>query len=90
MVTVIGNHTPRQCGIATFTAHLSDALGDEIPGLDCFVLAVNDTGRRHAYTIGADGDTIHLYYGAADSCIALATGSVRGLLAWLSRNGRGC
>ena len=49
MVAVIGNHTPRQCGIATFTAHLSDALGDEIPGLDCFVLAVNDTGRRHAY-----------------------------------------
>jgi len=34
-------------------------------------------------TIGDDGDTIHLYYGAADSCIALATGSVRALLAWL-------
>ena len=28
-------------------------------------------------TIGADGDTIHLYYGAADSCMALATGSIR-------------
>ena len=34
-------------------------------------------------TIGADGDTIHLYYGAADSCIALATGSIRHLLMWL-------
>lgn len=34
-------------------------------------------------TIGADGDTIHLYYGAADSCIAMATGSIRRLLAWL-------
>ena len=34
-------------------------------------------------TIGADGDTIHLYYGAADSCMALATGSIRGLVAWL-------
>jgi predicted GH43/DUF377 family glycosyl hydrolase len=34
-------------------------------------------------TIGTDGDTIHLYYGAADSCIALAEGSVRTLLAWL-------
>jgi len=34
-------------------------------------------------TIGADGDTIHLYYGAADFCVALATGSVRALLAWL-------
>lgn len=34
-------------------------------------------------TIGSDGDTIHLYYGAADSCIALATGSIRALLSWL-------
>jgi predicted GH43/DUF377 family glycosyl hydrolase len=34
-------------------------------------------------TIGADGDTIHLYYGAADSCVALATGSIRALLTWL-------
>ena len=36
-------------------------------------------------TIGADGDTIFLYYGAADTSIALATGSVRGLLNWLAR-----
>jgi predicted GH43/DUF377 family glycosyl hydrolase len=34
-------------------------------------------------TIAADGDTIHLYYGAADSCMAMATGSIRSLLAWL-------
>jgi predicted GH43/DUF377 family glycosyl hydrolase len=34
-------------------------------------------------TIAADRDTIFLYYGAADSCMALATGSVRALLAWL-------
>lgn len=34
-------------------------------------------------TIGADGDTIHLYYGAADTSIALATGSIREILAWL-------
>jgi predicted GH43/DUF377 family glycosyl hydrolase len=37
-------------------------------------------------TIGADGDTIHLYYGAADSSVALATGSIRCLLAWLDAN----
>ena len=37
-------------------------------------------------TIGPDGDTISLYYGAADTSIALATGSVRGLLLWLARN----
>jgi predicted GH43/DUF377 family glycosyl hydrolase len=39
------------------------------------------------YTIGPDGDTVNLYYGAADSSIALATGSVRELLAWLDQNG---
>ncbi|QDU66354.1 glycosidase [Engelhardtia mirabilis] len=38
------------------------------------------------YTIGADGDTIFLYYGAADTSIALATGSVRALLAWLAKS----
>jgi predicted GH43/DUF377 family glycosyl hydrolase len=33
--------------------------------------------------IGADGDAIRLYCGAADSCMAMATGSTRSLLAWL-------
>jgi predicted GH43/DUF377 family glycosyl hydrolase len=33
--------------------------------------------------IREDGDTIHLYYGAADSCMAMATGSIRNLLSWL-------
>ena len=32
------------------------------------------------YTIAPDGDTLHLYYGAADTSIALATGSVRAIL----------
>jgi len=35
------------------------------------------------YTIAADGDTIHMYYGAADTSIALATGSVSQMLEWL-------
>ncbi len=39
------------------------------------------------YTIGADGDSINLYYGAADSSIALATGSIRQLLDWLTQHG---
>ncbi len=40
------------------------------------------------YTIAPDGDTINLYYGAADTCMALATGSVRSLLEWLHKHGR--
>ena len=48
---------------------------------------VNDVVFPCGQTIGTDGDTINLYYGAADSCIALATGSIRGLLSWLNSNG---
>jgi predicted GH43/DUF377 family glycosyl hydrolase len=33
--------------------------------------------------MGADGDTINIYYGAADCSIALAHASVRSLLEWL-------
>ncbi|RHX90764.1 glycosidase [Leptospira stimsonii] len=36
-------------------------------------------------TLLPDGDTIHLYYGAADTSIALATGSVSELLEWLRK-----
>lgn len=39
------------------------------------------------YTVGADGDAINLYYGGADSCVALATGSIRQLLGWLDEHG---
>lgn len=39
------------------------------------------------YTIGDDGDTVYLYYGAADTSIALATGSIKQMLAWLDRHG---
>ncbi|MGH7568539.1 MAG: glycosidase [Gemmatimonadales bacterium] len=39
-------------------------------------------------TVAADGDTLRLYYGAADTVIALATGSLARVLAWLKLNGR--
>jgi predicted GH43/DUF377 family glycosyl hydrolase len=40
------------------------------------------------YTIAADGDTINMYYGAADTSIAMATGSVRAMLEWLEQQTR--
>src|SRR4051794_17513505 len=46
---MLGNHVPRQCGIATFTSDLSEAIGVEHPAADCFVLAMNDAGKQHAY-----------------------------------------
>lgn len=49
---------------------------------------VNNVVFPCGYVIEPDGDTLRLYYGAADTCIALATGSVRELLEWLKRHGR--
>jgi predicted GH43/DUF377 family glycosyl hydrolase len=39
------------------------------------------------YTLDPDGDGINLYYGAADTSVALAKGSIGQLLGWLDRNG---
>ncbi len=47
---------------------------------------VSDVVFPCGQTIAADGDTIHLYYGAADSCIAMATGRISACLAWLAAN----
>lgn len=39
------------------------------------------------FTVGADGDTVNMYYGAADTSIALATGSIAQMLRWLDEHG---
>ncbi len=44
---------------------------------------VSDVVFACGHTIGDDGDTVNLYYGAADTCIALATGRISELLQWL-------
>ena len=49
---------------------------------------INNVVFPSGLTIAPDGDTIHMYYGGADSCIALATGSVHTLLDWLHTYGR--
>lgn len=40
------------------------------------------------YTLQPDGDTLYIYYGGADTCICLATASVKELLDWLMKHGR--
>lgn len=40
------------------------------------------------HTIAADGDTLTMYYGAADTCLAVAHASISRLLAWLEKYGR--
>lgn len=49
---------------------------------------VNNIVFPCGYTIEPDGDTLRLYYGAADTCIALATGSIRQMLDWLESHGQ--
>ena len=38
------------------------------------------------YTLAPDRDTLRIYYGAADTSIGLATGSVRAMLEWLENH----
>jgi glycosyltransferase involved in cell wall biosynthesis len=48
-VAVVGNHLPRQCGIATFTTDLCDAIGAEHGAAELFVVAVNDPPSQYSY-----------------------------------------
>lgn len=48
-IVVIGNHLPRQCGIATFTTDLSDAITAEYGAAALSVVAVNDPQSSYAY-----------------------------------------
>ena len=41
-VAFLGNHLPRQCGIATFTSDICEAIATEFPHSQCIVGAVND------------------------------------------------
>ena len=48
-VAVIGNYLPRQCGIATFTTDLVEALSAEAPDIYCWATAMNDKPEGYPY-----------------------------------------
>ena len=48
-VAVVGNHLPRQCGIATFTTDLCDAIVAECGAAQLSVVAVNDGQSSYSY-----------------------------------------
>jgi len=48
-IAVIGNHLPRQCGIATFTTDLCDAIAAECGTNGLQVCAVNDAHSTYLY-----------------------------------------
>lgn len=48
-IAVIGNYFPRQCGIATFTTDLCDAIGSEYTAAQLLAVPVNDPGSEYSY-----------------------------------------
>jgi glycosyltransferase involved in cell wall biosynthesis len=48
-VAIIGNYLPRQCGIATFTTDLCDAIHAEYDATELLALPVNDTEEGYSY-----------------------------------------
>src|ERR1700720_190731 len=48
-IAVVGNYLPRQCGIATFTADLCDAIHAQYDATELLALPVNDTPEGYSY-----------------------------------------
>jgi glycosyltransferase involved in cell wall biosynthesis len=48
-IAFIGNYLPRQCGIATFTTDLCEAVASEYKGISCFAIPVNDNEAGYEY-----------------------------------------
>jgi glycosyltransferase involved in cell wall biosynthesis len=48
-IAFIGNYLPRQCGIATFTTDLCEAIADQFKGTACIALPVNDIEAGYDY-----------------------------------------
>ena len=48
-VAFLGDYMPRQCGIATFTTDICEAVAAQFPECDCLVGAVNDRPEGYDY-----------------------------------------
>jgi glycosyltransferase involved in cell wall biosynthesis len=48
-VAFLGDYLPRQCGIATFTTDICEAVAAEFPECDCLVGAMNDRPEGYDY-----------------------------------------
>ena len=48
-IVLIGNHLPRQCGIATFTTHLLESIALNAPDKACWAIAMNDRPEGYSY-----------------------------------------
>lgn len=66
----IGNYMPRQCGIATFTTDICEAIAGEFPATSCIAGAINDRPEGYPYPprvrFEIDQDDPESYFRAAD------------------------
>jgi glycosyltransferase involved in cell wall biosynthesis len=69
-IAVVGNYLPRQCGIATFTTDLCEAISTEYGAARLFAVPVNDTESGYAYParvrLALAQDDLSSYEQAAD------------------------
>jgi glycosyltransferase involved in cell wall biosynthesis len=69
-IAFVGNYSPRQCGIATFTTDLCEAVAASYFETTCIALPVNDTETGYAYPTRVRFELtekdIHSYRRAAD------------------------
>src|SRR5881392_2770738 len=69
-VAFVGDYMPRQCGIATFTTDICEAVAAEYPDCECIVGAVNDRPEGYDYSsrirFEIDEKEIDSYRRAAD------------------------
>ena len=71
-IALIGNHLPRQCGIATFTTHLLESIALNAPDKDCWAVAMNDRSEGYTYVsqvrFEINQSQLNEYSLAADLC----------------------
>ena len=69
-IAVVGNYLPRQCGIATFTTDLCEAISTECAAARLFAVPVNDTESGYDYParvrLALAQDDLSSYEQAAD------------------------